>query len=656
MRSDAKIAASREGERLHSSPLTRTLQTGLDGGGPALPCAAVTDAPDPIKLAADFPPGDLAQWRALVEKALAGAPFEKLVAKSYDGVELKPLYTEADWPSARDASGAPGLAPFTRGDVATKDPDAPWLIRQIVSRPDPEAANKEALADLEGGVQSIELKLDRGDGRGVRIKDERDVTIALEGIMLDLAPLALDPGANIAAAKLVADHAEKRNLREAAFAFNVDPFAATLAGQAAPLSEAIAFAKQVSAFPNATSLRVDARPGHEAGGSEAQELGYALAAMAALLRAGEDGGLAPEAIAKGSLITFSIGPDIHLELAKLRAARLLFARLLEACGIAPEARKVKLQAVTAVRMMTKRDAWVNLIRVTAAGFAGGVGGADVVTTLPLTEALGQPTSFARRIARNTQILLQEESNLGRVADPAGGSWAIEKLTDDLAHAGWAFFQAIEKQGGFVKAIESGWLPGEIGNMRETRIKNVRRRRDAITGVSEFPLVGETPVAAEPWPSAAPPLSSKLPAMRLAEPFEALRDAAAKAGDPPIFLATIGPLAQFSARAGFAKSFFEAGGLPALGAEDAHADDAAIVAAFKASGAKIACFCSADPVYAERAEALAGALKQAGCKRLYLAGRGGEKEAAYKAAGVDDFIFAGGDAVAWLEDAHRALGL
>jgi methylmalonyl-CoA mutase len=334
----------------------------------------------------------------------------------------------------------------------------------------------------------------------------------------------------------------------------------------------------------------------------------------------------------------------------------LFARLLEACGAAPEARKVKLQAVTAVRMMTKRDAWVNLIRVTAAGFAGGVGGADVVTTLPLTEALGQPTPFARRIARNTQILLQEESNLGRVADPAGGSWAIEKLTDDLAHAGWRFFQAIEAQGGFVKAIKSDWLPGEIGKMRETRIKNVRRRRDAITGVSEFPLVGETPVAAEPWPTSAPPLSSKLPAMRLAEPFEKLRDAAAKAGDPPIFLATIGPLAQFSARAGFAKSFFEAGGLPALGAEDAHADDAAVVAAFRASGAKIACLCSADPIYAERAEALASALKQAGCKRLFLAGRGGEKEAAYKAAGVDEFIFAGGDAVVVLEDAHRALGL
>ena len=339
MRSDAKIAASREGERLHSSPLTRTLQTGLDGGGPALPCAAVTDAPDPIKLAADFPPGDLAQWRALVEKALAGAPFEKLVAKSYDGVELKPLYTEADWPSARDASGAPGLAPFTRGDVATKDPDAPWLIRQIVSRPDPEAANKEALADLEGGVQSIELKLDRGDGRGVVIKNARDVAIALEGIMLDLAPLALDPGADAAAVTLFADYAANRNLKEAACSFNLDPLVAILASRPVDLPAAVAFAAHARAtFPNATALRIDARPAHEAGGSEAQELGYALAAMTALLRAGQLDHVSPEHIAAGSLITFSVGTDIHLELAKLRAARLLFARLLEACGIDPTTR------------------------------------------------------------------------------------------------------------------------------------------------------------------------------------------------------------------------------------------------------------------------------------------------------------------------------
>jgi methylmalonyl-CoA mutase len=617
----------------------------------------VTETPAPLELAAGFPPADAAHWRALVEKALAGAPFEKLVAKTYDSISVKPLYTEADWPAARDASGAPGAAPFTRGGAAIKDQAAPWLIRQVVSRPDPEAANKEALADLEGGVHSIEFKLDRGDRRGVRIRSARDVAIALEGIMLDLAPLALDGGADAAAAALFADYAEARNLGEAAFAFNLDPLAALLTGQAAPLTEAIAFAKRCAgAFPNATSLRADARPAHEAGGSEAQELGYALAAMTALLRAGEAGGMAPEALARQCLLTFAIGPDIHLELAKLRAARTLFARLLEACGAAPEARAVKLHAVTGARMMTRRDAWVNLIRVTAAGFAAGVGGADVVTTAPLTEALGQPTPFARRIARNTQILLLEESNLGRVADPAGGAWAIETLTDDLARAGWTFFQAIEMQGGFAKAIESGWLPGEIGKTREARIKNVRRRRDAITGVSEFPLIGETPVIAEPWPGAAAPLTSKLPPMRLAAPFEALRDAADKAGNPPIFLATIGPLAQFSARATFAKSFFEAGGLPALGAEDAHEDDAAIIAAFKRSGAKIACLCASDPLYGERAEALTKALKQAGAVRLYLAGRGGEKEAAYKAAGVDDFIFAGGDAIAALEDAHRALGV
>ncbi len=615
----------------------------------------MTDAP--IPLAADFPNADPDKWRALVDKALAGAPFERLTAKTYDGIEIKPLYTEADWSSARDASGAPGAAPFTRGVAAIKDRETPWLVRQIVSRPDPEAANKEALTDLEGGVGSIELKLDRGDGRGVGIRAARDIDVALENVMVDLAPLALDLGADATVATMFADWAEKKNLTGAAFAFNLDPIAATLANGKADLGAALAFAKRVrERFPTATALRIDARPAHEAGGSEGQELGYALANLAALLRAGEAAGLAPEDVAAVSLVTFSVGADLHLELAKLRAARRLVARLLEACGVGVEARRMNIQAVTAKRMMTKRDAWVNLIRGTAAGFAGGVGGADIVSILPATEPLGQPTPFARRVARNTQILLQEESNLGRVADPAGGSWAIEKLTDDLAKAGWTFFQAIEKQGGLVAALEGGWLSAEIGKVASERIKNVRRRKDAVTGVSEFALLGETPVVAEPWLGAKPAAPSRLPEMRVAEAAERLRDAAEKAGDPSIFLATIGPLAQFSARATFAKNFFEAGGIAALGAEDEHKDDAAIAAAFNASGAKLACLCSADPIYAERAEAVAKALKAAGATRVYLAGRSGDKEADYKAAGIDEFIFAGGDVVSALEGAHKALGI
>jgi methylmalonyl-CoA mutase len=590
---------------------------------------------EPMTLAADFPPADLARWRALAEKALSGKPIEALTARTYDGVAIAPLYTAADAPAGRAIGRARTGA---------------WDIRQAVSRADPLTTNGEILADLEGGVTSIELKIDRGDGRGVRLDSEDDLARALDGVMLDLAPIALDR-ADIARARLLADYAARRNLKSAALSFNVDPIGAALRGEAhGSLGEALAFAKEMAgAFPNATALRADARAIHEAGGTEAQELAALLSAALAHWRTGEAAGLAPAETARTILCTLAVGPDVTLEIAKLRAARLIWARALEACG---GAAPMRLQAVSGRRMMTRRDTWVNMLRVTAAGFASGVGGADIVTTAPLTEALGQPTPFARRIARNTQILLLEESNLARVGDPASGAWAFEALTDELARAAWKIFQELERRGGLIGALD--WFAGEIAAAREARMKNVRRRKEAITGVSEFPLIGETEVTADPWPAAAKQTAG-LPEIRLAAPFERLRDSAERAGDPPIFLATLGALPQFNARALFAKSLFEAGGLKALGAEDEHADDAALVAAFRASGAKLACLCSSDALYAERAGDAAQALKRGGCRMLFLAGRAGE-EAVLRRAGVDAFVFAGCDAIEALEAAHEALGL
>jgi methylmalonyl-CoA mutase len=290
--------------------------------------------------------------------------------------------------------------------------------------------------------------------------------------------------------------------------------------------------------------------------------------------------------------------------------------------------------------------------VTAAGFAGAVGGADIVTTAPLTQALGQPTPFARRIARNTQLLLLEESNLARVADPAAGAWGVEALTDELARGAWALFQDIEKRGGLAASFE--WFAGDVAKVRAARIANVRRRKDEITGVSAFPLVGEQPVAAERWAHAESPRKG-LPKMRLAEPFEALRDAAERAGQPAIYLATLGAPAQFSARENFAKGLFEAGGIKAVGGEIDH-QPASLGAAFTASGAKAACLCGPDGAYAAQAEAAARALKRAGCQFLVLAGKPGDNEQALRAAGVDGFAFAGADAVEFLEQTHAALGI
>ncbi|MES1203337.1 MAG: methylmalonyl-CoA mutase family protein [Pseudomonadota bacterium] len=450
----------------------------------------------PIPLAADFPAPDRERWRALAKKALGKASWESLTAHTADGIAIAPLYTAED---------APAGAVIGRA--------GPWDIRQIVETADPRAANGEVLAELNGGASSIELRIAQGAGRGVHMRTAADLAYALDGMMLDLAPVALDFGADASAARLLGAYAARSGVKDAPLAFNLDPFANLLDRKPLTLGEAIAFAKEMrGAFTNATALRVDARPVHEAGGGEAQELAFLLAAGVALLRAGEDDGLAPSEAAEATLFTMAVGPDVIVETAKLRTARLLWARALQACGAAAP---MRLHAATGRRMMTKTDVWTNMLRVTAAAFAAGIGGADCITTLPLTDALGQPNAFARRIARNTQILLQEEAHAAKVADPGAGSYAIEKLTDDLARAAWALFQEIEQRGGIARGMD--WFAGEVAKTAAARLAAVRDKSAPIVGVTVYPPKDEKAFVTEPWPTALSP--QVLAPMRLSEPFE-----------------------------------------------------------------------------------------------------------------------------------------
>jgi methylmalonyl-CoA mutase len=296
--------------------------------------------------------------------------------------------------------------------------------------------------------------------------------------------------------------------------------------------------------------------------------------------------------------------------------------------------------------------------------AAALGGADAVTVLPFTHAMGRPDAFARRIARNTQIVLQEESWLGRVADPAGGSWYVERLTDDLAAAAWAFFQEIETAGGMVAALEAGLIQTKIATTAHARRTAIATGRSELTGVSAFPKLGEEGITVEPYPPAPRVLDTDsrvapMPAVRLAAPFEALRDRAdcAAAGERPprVFLAALGPLADFATRATWITNYLAVGGITAI-QNEGFTDTAALGAAFAASGTTVACLCATDTGYAEQGEAAAGVLKAAGATHVCLAGRPKNQEAALIAAGVDTFIFAGGDALETLTRLHAALVL
>ncbi|NDK24190.1 methylmalonyl-CoA mutase [Streptomyces sp. TR1341] len=580
---------------------------------------------DGLPLAAEFPDATHEQWQRLVEgvlrksgKEVSGAAAEDALSTTLeDGLRTRPLYTARD--TAPDP-GLPGFAPFIRGARPEGGVADGWGVRQRHTT----LADGAVLADLENGGTSLWLALGEG---GIPLAD---LGRALEGVYLDLAPIVLDAGRDTAEAAeaLLALYADK-GVEPKAVRGNLggDPLgyeARTGAAQDfAPYADLAA--RCAETYPGLRALTVDALPYHEAGGSAAQELGASLATGVAYLRALTEAGLSVEQAAGQLEFRYAATADQFLTIAKLRAARRLWARVAEVSG-APGAQVQ--HVVTSPVMMSRRDPWVNMLRTTVATLAAGVGGADSVTVLPFDHALGLPDAFARRIARNTSTILIEESYLARVIDPAGGSWYVERLTDELAEAGWEFFRTIERDGGQAAVLRSGRLRTDLATTWAERSKKLAKRREPITGVSEFPLLTEKPVEREPAPKAP---SGGLPRVRRDEAFEELRarsDAhlAATGARPRIFLATLGSAAEYTARASFAANLFQAGGIEPV-----------TEGTFEDSGATEAVLCSSDATYAERAEETAAALRAAGARQVFLAGRG-------EYAGVDRHVFAGCDAV------------
>ena len=534
-----------------------------------------------------------------------------------------------------------------------------------------DAANIQALEDLQGGADGLHLVFAGAQGAyGSALKDDSDAALAhvLDKVRLDYGvPVMVEdspraPNAAEAIMRLVDKNHIEPSLTRISFGF--DPLGAQLRhGFApAPWSEgaksegAKSFALRAQRAAKAGFARgtvaADARVVHAAGGTEAQELGFALAVGLAYLRALADAGTDLDAARKLLVFRLAADADEFAGVAKFRALRALWARVEESCGLAPAPALV--HAETAWRMMTANDPWNNLLRATIAVFSAAVGGADAITTLPFTQALGAPNAFARRLARDTQLVLQDESYLHIVDDPAGGAGGFEALTEGLCERAWSEFQAIEAEGGLAKALEVGRFHAKVAETAGERAKNVARGKDKITGSNEFPDIGEaaldvlapfdTRIAEVEAPQGAHK-SPMLAPKRLSEPFEALRarsDAhlAASGARPRVFLANLGSVATFTPRANFAKNFFEAGGVEAaFGPQTENSTE--IVAAFRESGAKLACLCSSDQIYCDAAIPVAIALKGAGAT-LYLAGRPGEMEEDLRKAGVARFIFAGCD--------------
>lgn len=607
---------------------------------------------------ATFPAATRADWLKLVEGVLKGGDYDKrMLTRAADGYTLDAL------PERRREAAPLGGRPA----------GAPWRIVARIDHDDPAAANAQLLEDLNGGADGATLvfaSAPSAGGFGLPNRFEELVTV-LDGVMPDLVTLRVEAGAYQARdiALAIARLYEKRDPATLDIRFGLDPIGDFAALGAAPIEwDALSarLGQTVSTLRGrglkAPMVRADGRLHHAAGATDAQELAAVLATAMAYLRALEAAGLSLEDAAAAIEVTLTADVDQFGTQAKPRAFRQLWAAALDACGI--EAAPVAIHMETAWRSLTRHDAHVNLLRGTVAAFAAGVGGADSLTVLPFTQALGLPDGFARRLARNTQVILIEESNVHRVADPGAGAGAIEERTEKLAATAWELFRQIEREGGMVESLTSDAWQGRIAAARAARTKDIATRRLPITGTSEFPLLGETvPTVLAPArrANATPPaegalLGEPLTGHRLTEPYERLREAAAATNPRPVvFLANLGTPADFTARSGFARAAFEAGGIMAP-ANDGFTDMTALAEAFRASGARIACLCSSDDLYAASATDAASGLKAAGAAALYLAGRPGEHEEAWRAAGIDVYLSAGGDLLALLQDAHRRLGI
>ena len=564
----------------------------------------------------------LRKARRLGEDEPDSRVWEKLSRTTLDDIAVLPLGTAA----VLDELETTGR-PTRSGD---------WDIRVHLNGPEAKLANEAALVDLDGGATSLWLEL----GAGLTPMD-LDATLA--DVLLDLAPVVLDaPAAPLVAAEALVAVLDDRGVTPAdGTNLGADPIGARVRGVISTSSttgkeptgdETLVAVAELARRAGTLGVVVDATAVHDLGASDAQELGYSLAVGAAYLRTLTAAGIPLDEAVRLIEFRYAATDEQFATIAKLRAARRLWARVVELSDGEPATQRQ--HAVTSRPMMSKYDPWVNMLRTTVAAFAAGVGGADSVTVLPFDSVLGRPDGFGRRIARNTSSLLIAESHVAHVADPAGGAYAVEKLTDDLARAGWAELGRIEEAGGIEAALADGSMRARIDETVARREEEVARRRRPLTGVTEFPNLAEVLPEREPDETVGR-------VRRYGASFEALRDDPATT---PVFLATMGSVAAHTARATFASNLLAAGGIAVdVAGPTATADE--LVAAY--DGQPVVCLAGSDPTYAEWAPDAITALRDAGARWVILAGKPDDLD-------VDDSCAMGVDALAFLNRTREHL--
>lgn len=603
-------------------------------------------------LAGDFPEPTAQQWEKEVLKVLnRGRPegkeltieqaYKRLQSVSVDNLQYKPLYTIDD---AVDGQGYPGSAPFTRGTTIRDGAMEAWDVCQLHEDPDLETTVGAVQTDLDRGCTSLWIRLDPDAISPAKLAE------VLAKVKLDAAPVMVSSrNDQQGAAGALVDVLRAAGSTEVSANLGIDPIGnAALHGTTPELKAVVEAFNQVKDLPKVTPLVVDSTVYHNAGAGDVQELAYAIATGLEYVRALTEAGIALDEAFSAMLFRVSASTDQFNTMARLRALRTLWSRVGEVLGVSEPLRGARQHAVTSYRQITRDDPYVNMLRATIQTFAAAAGGAESITVLPFDAAWGLPDAFGRRIARNTQIVLAEESNIGRVNDPGGGGWYLESLTSQMAQAAWALFGELDAQG-MAANVANGTVRTQIAKTVADRAKLLANRSVQLTGVSMFPNMYESPLSTKPRPKA--PAYAGLAPIRDAELFEALRDRTSGTG-AKVALACLGARRDFGAREGFTSNVFQVAGIATPLIEGATADNVAA----QLDGAKVAVLCSNAKVYAEQALPVAKALKAAGVTRVLLAGSIKEIGEGDPTGLIDGTVFAGMDVVELLESTLDELGV
>jgi methylmalonyl-CoA mutase len=687
------------------------------------------------KLLSEFPPSTAAEWRDAAEKLLKGKPFDKIMTQQTpEGIRLEPIFRKEVLDGLSATETMPGFDGYLRGTHAAGYQQEPWEIAQELPYGTPTEFNEAARADLMRGQNAINLVLDIATlngldpdsaqvnevgACGLSLACMKDIETAFDQILPDAVSFHIRSGcAGLSVGSLFFAWLKKQgaDLKKVKGSLGMDPLAVYAASGKLPSSlselireQAIAANYCAKEAPGIRAVGVSTLPYHQAGASSVEELGIALASGAYYLNELIESGLSVDESAQQIRFSIAIGPNFFMEISKIRAARVLWAQVVKAFGGNAESQKIKLHARTGLYNKTQKDPYVNMLRTTTESLSAAIAGVDSMCVGNFDEVTRVPDTFSRRIARNSQIILQEECELTAVVDPAGGSWAVEWLTNEVCEKSWDFFKAIEAEGGIAKALASGFIQGKIKATDASNAKLLASRRSSLVGTNVYPnldekdlevklpdyaeirtqrareiaaarmkldeagdarvmktlgniveasgealiptlieafeagaTIGETTKTIRAKVESEAPIQP-LPSKRLATDYEDMRKASAKFAQktgsaPKIFLTNLGPLRRHKARADFTKGFFQTGGFEVVSPTGFDSPEAAI-AALTESKAGITVVCGTDDDYAEKFADYAKAIKAAlPDMQVILAGYPGENEAAYREAGMDDFIF------------------